>query len=117
MLTSTSTLTPEAVRQRLYRHRQRAGVAIVPVAVSDADVDALIEGWPIPEHRRRRGRYNGRGKAGPKVNSQPAKQLSQPEDFVFAVATFLIERGHQEAAADLAGNAQTAIAYLERANS
>ncbi len=78
---------------------------------------ALIAGRLIPEHRPKRGRYNGRGKPGSKVNSQPAKQLSQLEDLVFAVATFLIERGHHEAASDLADNAQTAIAYLEQADS
>lgn len=37
----------------------------------------------------------------------------QPESLVFAVATFLIERGHHEAASDLADNAQTAVAYLD----
>jgi hypothetical protein len=41
--------SPEAIRQKRYRRRQREGVAIVPVAVSDADVDALIEGGWLGE--------------------------------------------------------------------
>ena len=67
---------------------------------------ALIAGRPIPEHRRRRSRSNGRR------SSEPSDDLVQAESLVFAVATFLIERGHHEAASDLADNAQTAVAYL-----
>ena len=67
---------------------------------------ALIEGRPIPEHGRRQSRSNGRSRPKMAVDS------SQPEDLVFAIATFLLERGHHEAAGDLADNAQTAIAYL-----
>ena len=72
---------------------------------------ALIEGRPIPEHRRRRSRSNGRR------SSEGSDDLAQAESVVFAVATFLLERGHHEAASDLADNAQTAIAYLEQADS
>jgi hypothetical protein len=49
MLISTSTASLEAIRQKRYRRRQREGVTIVPVAVSDADVDALIEGGWLGE--------------------------------------------------------------------
>ena len=69
---------------------------------------ALIEGRAIPKPKPRRSRSNGRNRP-----NKPAKP-SQAESWVFAVATFLIERGHHEAAGDLADNAQTAIAYLEQ---
>ncbi len=72
---------------------------------------ALIEGRPIPKQRRRQSRSNGRKRPKMPVNSIHA------ESVVFAVATFLLERGHHEAASDLADNAQTAIAYLEQADS
>ena len=69
---------------------------------------ALIAGRPIPPHRPRRSRSNGRGKR----EMSPHTDLSRAESLVFAVATFLIERGHREAADDLAVNWQTAVAYL-----
>ena len=65
---------------------------------------ALIEGQPIPERRRRRS--NGRKEL------EASNTLSQIEGLVFAVATFLSERGHYEAAEDLADNWQTAVAYM-----
>ena len=67
---------------------------------------ALIEGRPIPERRPRRSRANGRKR--PKVPGTS----DQAESLVFAVASFLRERGHQEAADDLADNWQTAVAYM-----
>ncbi len=70
---------------------------------------ALIEGRPIPKRRRQRSRANGR------KTSEPSDVLMQAESLVFAVSTFLIERGHQEAAEDLADNWQTAVAYLAEA--
>ena len=67
---------------------------------------ALIEGRSIPERRRRRSRSNGRQAA-----KRPLGNFSG-ESLVFAVAAFLIERGHYEAAEDLADNWQTAVAYM-----
>jgi hypothetical protein len=70
---------------------------------------ALIEGRPIPD--RRRSRSNGHRR--PNMPTKP----SEAEGLVFAVATFLLDRGHRDAAHDLATNPETAIAYLEQANS
>ena len=72
---------------------------------------ALTEGRPIPKQRRRQSRSNGRKRPKMPVNSIHA------ESVVFAAATFLLDRGHRDAAHDLAANPETAIAYLERANS
>ena len=41
MLTSTSTASPEAVRQRRYRHRQCEAVFLAQVELRPADIEAL----------------------------------------------------------------------------
>jgi hypothetical protein len=39
----TASPSPDALRQRRYGRRQRDGIAIVPVAVTDDDIEELIE--------------------------------------------------------------------------
>jgi len=49
VLTSTSTASPGAIRNRRYRRRQREGVAVVSVEVSDGVIEKLIDGGWLAE--------------------------------------------------------------------
>ena len=60
---------------------------------------ALVQGRPIPPRRRKRAR--------------PVQRSEPSETFVFHVASFLVERGHHDAAQELASDPQAVVRYIK----
>ena len=65
---------------------------------------ALLAGRPIPERRNRHSRE--------RLNKDRPTNLARLESHVFQLASFLIERGHHDAAEALASDARGAAQYL-----